>query len=212
MPSYRDFAGNGIQPVAPVMTGYKWTRSSAAPAAVTNRFVTSVSMKVGSYTLANTTMPTTGARHVTVAHTTVTGTDTLGTLLVTGTSLDGLVISETLTPSADTTVTGTKWFNTVTSIVGAGWVISTGNDTIIVGCDASKVCATAPEGLLQAIVINTTAAGTITVSDSTGTMIVLPSNATVGTYTYMLNWKDYLSVVQTAASDITVIHSASFTA
>jgi hypothetical protein len=210
MPSYRDYAGRGVQPVAPILTGYKWTRSTAAPAAVTNRFVTSTNMKVGAYTVANSgTMPTTGARHVTVTHTGVTGTDTLGTLVVVGTDLSGATITETLTPSADTIVTGTKWFNTVTSVTGAGWVINTGNDTIVVGCDASKVCATAYEGLLATIVINATAAGTITIADSTGTIAVLPSSAAVGHYRYDVNWKDYLSVVQTAASDITVIHSES---
>jgi hypothetical protein len=214
MPRYVDFAGNGIVAVTPVLTGYKFTQMTAAPAAVTDRFVTSTNMLVGAYSLANAgAMPTTGARHVTLTRTFATGADTPGTVTVTGLDLAGGVISETLIPSASdaTLVTGTKWFASVTGVSGAGWTIAGGNDTIVVGCDASRVCASGPSGLLKSIIVNATAAGTVTVSDSTGTIAILPSNAVVGTYVYEVNWTNYLSVVQGAASNLTVVHSGSIT-
>src|SRR5580765_7305491 len=120
----------------PLSFGYD--RYSAAPAASANRFVTSTNMIVGAYTVAVATMPTTGARHITVTHTAKTGVDTLGTITVTGTNLAGATVTEVITPLNGTTATGVKYFNTVTAIVGAGWVISGGNDTITVGCDATQ--------------------------------------------------------------------------
>jgi len=104
-----------------------------APAALsTNRYVTSTNMKVGAYTLAN-TAPDVGARNVTVTHTTVVTTDTLGTIDVVGTDLSGAVLTETITPSADATVQGVKCFKTITSITGVGWSIVGTNDTLVVG-------------------------------------------------------------------------------
>jgi hypothetical protein len=106
-----------------------------APAlADVDRFVVSTNMKNGSYTLAATTSPDGQARNVTVTRTSVTGDDTAGTVTVTGTNTAGAVISEVITPGASgVTVAGVKAFKTVTSVVGAGWVINTGNDTITVG-------------------------------------------------------------------------------
>jgi len=103
-------------------------------AAVADRFVASVNMKVGSYTIANNGLPGDGFAHnVTVAQTAVGAEDTNGTVVVTGTDLRGNVISEVIVPNAGETVQGTKAFARVTSVVGAGWVISEGNDTIVVG-------------------------------------------------------------------------------
>jgi hypothetical protein len=104
----------------------------AMAAADTNYYVESANMKVGAYTLAHTS-PARGARNITVTQTAVDAEDTNGTILVTGTDLAGATITETITPNAGATVAGTKAFKTVTSIVGAGWVIGGGNDTIIVG-------------------------------------------------------------------------------
>jgi hypothetical protein len=107
-----------------------------APAlASANRIVTSVAMKVGAYTIANASSADGLPRNVTCTRAVVaTGADTPGTILVTGTDVDGRVISESLIPGADTIlVSGTKAFKTVTSVVGAGWVIAGGNDTIVVG-------------------------------------------------------------------------------
>lgn len=183
------------------------TRLSAANPAVANRFVTSTNMKVGAYTVANATMPTTpGARRITVTHTTVVTTDTLGTITVTGTDLRGQAISETITPVADSTVTGTKWFVTVTAVAGAGWVINGSNDTLTVGAAAGSAVIDG-EGELYAIVVNTTAAGTVTVADATGTFATLKSSIVEATYYYEVPVLGYLVLTLGAASDITVIHS-----
>lgn len=97
-----------------------------------DRYVTSVDMKVGSYTIAaQPDIP----RNVTVTRTVVTSADTPGTITVTGTNIDDEVISEVIVPGAHgVTVAGTKAFKTIASIVGAGWVIATDEDTITVGC------------------------------------------------------------------------------
>ena len=95
-----------------------------------DRIVVSVNMKVGSYTIAaQPDVP----RNVTLTHTAVGAADTLGTVIVTGTDVLGQVITEVLTPSSGAAVTGAKAFKTITSVVGAGWVIGEGNDTIVVG-------------------------------------------------------------------------------
>jgi hypothetical protein len=101
----------------------------------TDYFVASANMKVGAYTLAH-TKPDVGARNVTVTQTAVGAEDTNGTILVTGKDLAGTVITETLTPNAGATVAGAKAFAEITSIVGAGWVIEEGNDTVVLGFGA----------------------------------------------------------------------------
>lgn len=111
--------------------------------AVPNQFVVSTNMKVGTYTIANAgAMPApSGARYVTVTHTTVSGTDTLGTITVAGLSTTGKTISEVITPLADATAQGILLFASVASVTGAGWVISGGNDTLVVGCGTGGVNA-----------------------------------------------------------------------
>jgi hypothetical protein len=187
--------------------GNTFTRLAAANPAVANRFVTSTNMKVGAYTVANATMPTTpGARRVTVTHTAVTGNDTLGTITVTGTDLRGAVITDVITPLAGTVATSSKFFVTVTDVVGAGWVINVGNDTIVVGAEAGATVLDGT-GQLQAIVVNTTAAGAITVATNAGTLATLASSIAVGTYTYDCD-VTRLTLTLAAASDVTVIHSS----
>ena len=106
--------------------------SLGTPIAADTNYIAEVqNMKVGSYVIAH--QPDV-ARLLTLTHVTVVvGTDTLGTVTITGTSIANRVISEVLTPSADAVVSTTKAFKTVTSIVGAGWVTAGGADTIIVG-------------------------------------------------------------------------------
>lgn len=96
-----------------------------------DRIVTSVNMKVGTYTIAaQPDVP----RNITVTHTQEGGvTDTLGTITVVGTNALDQVISEVITPTESGTAIGAVAFKTVTSITGAGWVIGTGNDTIKIG-------------------------------------------------------------------------------
>jgi len=95
--------------------------------------VVSTNMKVGSYTIASQPdIP----RNITVTATAGATTDTLGTVTITGTNYDDEEISEVITPVAGSAVAGTKAFKTVTTVVGAGWVIDAvegTNDTIKVG-------------------------------------------------------------------------------
>lgn len=188
--------------------GYGYTGIAATTAAVANRFVTIASMKVGDYTIANASPVWQGGCRVTLTHATVaTGTDQLGTVTIVGTDLTGTSVSEVLTPVADSTITGTQIFRTIVSATGAGWVIAGGNDTITIGCAAgSYVCGS--QGTLHAIVINTTAAATIVVSDASRTIATIPASVAVGTfYEYDVDFAGFLKVATTSTNDITVIRT-----
>ncbi len=94
--------------------------------------VTSTNMKVGSYTFdAQPDIP----RNITVTATAGDTADTMGTITITGTNYSDEEISEEIIPVAGSTVAGALAFKTVSSVVGAGWVIdgSETNDTIVVG-------------------------------------------------------------------------------
>jgi hypothetical protein len=185
---------------------FMYDRFTAAPAASANRFVVSQNMLNGAYTLTGTlTMPSPGGRKVTVTHTAVSTVDTLGVITITGTNLAGATITDVITPLNGTTATGVKFFNTITAIVGSGWTAVAGADTVTVGCDASQAVLDGP-GTLHAVVVNSTAAGTVTLADSKGTIAVLKASIAEGTYTYDID-VGFLTVTQTAASDITVIRS-----
>jgi len=194
--------------------GFGHTNFSAATAAVTNRFVTSANMKVATaYTLANAgAMPTAGARLVTCTRTVAGNADTPGTILVTGTDLLGNTITDTLTVGAHTVlVTGTKYFASVASVQGSGWVIDAGtstNDTIVVGCAAAAIVAQGT-GTLVSVIVNTTAAGTIILADSSGTIATLKASIGEGVYPFLVNFSGYLSVTLGAASDVTLVHTGS---
>jgi hypothetical protein len=104
-----------------------------------DKIVASANMKVGAYTIA--AQPT--APSILGVLATAVGTaDTMGTLVVVGTSPSGIAQSETVIPIAGTTVNTVYAYASVTSITGAGWVIDagSGNDTIKVG-----VVTSAPE-------------------------------------------------------------------
>ena len=185
-----------------------FTGLSASTAAVTNRFVASTNMIVGAYTVANASPAWQGGCNITATITAVTGNDTAGTLTVVGTDLAGNAQTEVITLTAGVGGTGTKSFRTVTSITGAGWVINVGNDTIVVGCAAGAiVCGTS--GVLYAIVVNTTAANAITISDSVRTIGVLKLSIAEGSYSYGpgADFVGYLKVSFGGANDITVVHS-----
>ena len=100
-----------------------------------DRFLLSVVMQATAYTLDNTTLPAGNPpRNIIITHTTDTTTDTLGDATVVGTDVDGGVISEVLTVSADGVVTGAKAFVTVTSVTTPSWVQGGGvSDLIEVG-------------------------------------------------------------------------------
>lgn len=192
------------------MRGTASTRLAAATSAVTNRFVASTDMKVGAYTLANGgAMPAAGARRITVAVTAAQDPDTMGTIDVAGVDLSGQPIVESIVPIAGTPVTGTLWFARVTSVTGVGWVINEGTpdaDAIIVGCTGPAIVAQGG-GVLHAVVVNTTAAGAVTIADSTGTLAVLKASIAEGTYVYDIPFSGYLSIALAGASDVTIVHT-----
>lgn len=85
-------------------------------------------MRVGTYTLAHTHSVDDLPRNVTLTHADVVATDTPGTITVVGLDVLGGVISEVLTPSANAVVVSDAAFASVTSVTGAGWVVSSGTD------------------------------------------------------------------------------------
>lgn len=102
----------------------------ALTAIVTNKIVTSTNMKVGTYTIA--AQPVSPAL-LSFTVTTVSGADTMGTIAVVGTNIYGVAQSETVTHVSGSTVYTSKVYAAVTSLTGAGWVVNTTADTIIVG-------------------------------------------------------------------------------
>ena len=185
-----------------------FTPISAATAAVTNRFVASVNMANGAYTIANASPTFAGGVQIVATITAVTGNDTPGTLTVVGTDLAGNVVTEVITLVAGGTATGSKVFRSVTSATQAGWVINTGNDTIVVGHGAgSIVCGTS--GVLFGIVVNATAAATVVVADSLKTIATLKVSIAEGHYLYSpgIDCTGYIKVTTTSTNDLTVIHS-----
>lgn len=160
--------------------------------ATTNTIVTTTNMKVGSYTVAaSPDVP----RNITVTMTGVGGNDTPGTVLVTGTDNLGVTITETLTPVAGSTVAGTKAFKTVTSVVGAGWVINSTNDTIVfgvgnlIGLPTTLLTATG-EALTT---LSTTVANSATTGSTSGVRSLSTVDASGGTYNGSKNLTVYLA-------------------
>jgi hypothetical protein len=98
--------------------------------AITNRIVASANMKVGAYTVA--AQPLTPGK-LTIATVAAGAADTMGTIKIFGTLTDDTFITETIIPVSGQTVTTTNIFKSVITVTGAGWVISAGNDTIMVG-------------------------------------------------------------------------------
>jgi hypothetical protein len=187
---------------------YTLTNTAATTAAVANRYVTTVNMKVGTYTLANTTPVWAGAGLVTVTHTTVVTTDTLGTVIVVGIDLSGQTRTDTITPVADTVATGVIPFRTITSITGAGWVIAGTNDTLVVGVAAGNIACGGP-GQLAGVMVNNTVATAFSVADGGRTILTVPASQAAGTF-YNLNGVDYstnLKVLTTSTNDVTVFHT-----
>lgn len=180
---------------------------NAANAAVTNRFVVSVNMANGAYTLANSTPSwSAGACTLTATITANTGNDTPGTLTVVGTGINGQPVTETITLVAAGTANGVVPFKTITSITQAGWVINGGNDTIIVGQAAGQIVASG-SGKLYAVVVNTTAAAAVVLADQARTIATLKVSIAEGHYIYGpgLDFAGFLRVTLTSTNDITVI-------
>ena len=120
--------------------------------------VVSVNMQNGAYTLAS-NGPGDGVPHlVTITHTTVVTEDTLGTITITGLDQYGNVISEVITVLT-AVATSTKAFKSVTSAVGAGWVIAGSNDTVTIGWGDAPVDDLVTEVPLLGLNNNIVAAG-----------------------------------------------------
>ena len=188
--------------------GLTYANTAATTAAVTNRFVASTNMVVGTYTIANASPVWGGGCLVTITHTAAGAADTLGTITIVGTGITGEAISETITPLSGTVATSTKIFRTVVSATGAGWVISAGNDTIVIGCAAGNYVA-GSSGSLGGILVNNAVAAAIVISDARGTIVTVPASQAAGTY-YNLQGVDYvgfLKVATTSTNDVTVFHS-----
>jgi hypothetical protein len=190
------------------MAGTKFTNIAATTAAVANRIVASANMKVGTYTIANASPVWAGGAFITVTHTQVGGvTDTLGTIAIVGKDLFGNAISETITPLDGTVATSTKVFRSVTSATGAGWVVDTTADTIVIGVAAGSIAATGG-GTVCGAVVNNSVAAAITLSDSSGTIATIPASAAAGLeYRYDVPWSGYLKIATTSTNDVTVTHT-----
>ena len=189
--------------------GYTFTNTSASTAAVTNRFVVSVNMANGAYTVANASPTWSGGCLVTATITAVTGNDTPGTLTIVGTGVNGQPLTEVLTLVAAGTATSANVFRTITSLTQAGWIINTGNDTIVVGCAAGNV-ACGSQGTLQGVLVNNTVATAFSVADATRTIITVPASQAAGTFYNFgdgVDFGGYLKVLTTSTNDVTVIHT-----
>ena len=149
-------------------------------------FVTSVDMKNGTYTLLHSGVPGDGlARVVTV---TVTGDavdsgDTLGTVTINGTDVNGSLLSEEVIPSLGVETTEAAFLH-VTSVVGAGWAATGGTDHIKVGFGASigmtsDFYPAATSIVIMALVDGITTAFTQSIGGSVATWTV---DASGGTY------------------------------
>jgi hypothetical protein len=116
--------------------------------AITNRIVASANMKVGAYTVA--AQPLTPCK-LTIATVAAGAADTMGTIAIFGTLTDDTYVTETVIPVSGQTVTTTNIFKTVSSVIGAGWVIGAGNDTIMVGTVEVSVPTTNYFSAIQAL-------------------------------------------------------------
>jgi hypothetical protein len=191
--------------------GYTFTNTAASTVAVTNRFVVSVNMANGGYTVANASPAWSGGCLVTATITGVAGNDTPGTATIVGTGVNGQPLTEVLTLVAGGLATSTNVFRTVTSITQAGWVAVSTADTIVFGCAAGNVaCGSA--GNLGGVLINNLVATAATISDATRTIMTIPASAAAGTYYSFGNqgvdFGGRLIVSTTSTNDITVFHTS----
>lgn len=61
-----------------------------------------------------------------------------------------------------------------------------------------------PNGVLHSVVIGETAAGTVTISDATGTIAILKASIVEGTYLFDIAYTGFLKVITAGASKLTV--------
>lgn len=70
---------------------------------------------------------------------------------------------------------------------------------------ATTTAVKATTGIVHRIVIATTAAGTITLNDGSGALLVLGASYPVGSYELNIECRGKIEIVTGAASDITVV-------
>ena len=189
--------------------GYSFTNTAASTAAVNNRFVTSVNMANGTYTVANASPTWSGGCMVTATITGIGGNDTPGTLTIVGTGVNGQPLTEVLTLVAGGLATSSNAFRTITSLTQAGWAIVSTNDTIVVGCAAGNV-ACGSQGQLGGVLVNNTVATAFSIADQSRTILTVPASQPAGTF-YDLNGVDFgghLKVLTTSTNDVTVFHTS----
>jgi hypothetical protein len=191
--------------------GYTFSNTAASTAAVTNRFVVSVNMANGGYTVANASPTWGGGCLVTATITGVAGNDTPGTATIVGTGVNGQPLTEVLTLTAGGLATSANAFRTVTSITQAGWVAVSTADTIVFGCAAGNVvCGSA--GNIGGVLVNNLVAAAVTISDGARTIITIPASQAAGTFYSFGDWGvDFgarLVVSTTSTNDITVFHTS----
>jgi hypothetical protein len=71
---------------------------------------------------------------------------------------------------------------------------------------ATTTAVLAKTGTLHRIVVNTTAAGTITLNDTLGTIAVLAASIAPGTYQFDVNCVGKIEVITAGASDLTIVY------
>jgi hypothetical protein len=190
--------------------GWSFTNTAASTAAVTNRFVVSVNMANGAYTVANAS-PTWGGGCLVVATITgVAGNDTPGTITIVGTGVNGQPLTEILALVAGGTATSSNAFRTITSITQAGWVAVSTADTIVIGCAAGNV-ACGSSGQLAGVLVNNSVAAAVTISDASRTIMTIPASQAAGSFYPFGDGVEFggrLVVSTTSTNDITVFHSS----
>jgi hypothetical protein len=90
--------------------------------------------------------------------------------------------------------------------MGAGSGRDGYRQTHIATATTTEVTGSATKGgRLIRVIINTTAAGTITISDANGTVAIIAASAATGSYEYDVKCAGRIRVITGAASDITVV-------
>lgn len=138
-------------------------------AATTNRIVTSVNLTNTTFTIAN--QPDV-PRNITIAVTDTTPSVVAGTITVTGLDVNGNTITEVLDLSTGLTLTGTKVFASVSSVVSASATVlgGAGDETIIVGVGsviAPIYCKVSGPSRGQGKVLTVSSSTTVTAASGT---------------------------------------------
>lgn len=175
--------------------------------ASTNYIVTSATIANGSLTIAHATLNP--ARNITIAVT--TSTITAGTVTVTGTNfITGKTDTEVLDLSAATSLTGTKVFSVISSVVVAGLADNDPADTIIVGAGATVQLTVGRTTFVSAIVGS--GAGTIgkyqfidNITGTTTNLAELKATIAAGVYEFNASVSLGLRLVLAGTTSITVI-------